>query len=670
MPPLASPRTDPLVSAPTPVLVGTKSVVRAMPIGAELQPDGGAHFRVFAPRPKTIVLVVDDEEHGLAEEPGGYRSAFVPSATAGSRYGYRLDGEARILPDPASRFQPDGPHGLSAIVDPAAYAWRDGSWGGVRREDRHVVYEMHVGVFTSEGTWRAAIEQLHLLKDVGISVIEMMPVAEFSGRFGWGYDGVSMFAPTRLYGGPDDLRAFVDAAHGLGLGVILDVVYNHFGPDGNFLPCFADSYLTDRYDNEWGDAIDFDGPHAAPTREFVRENAAYWVREFHFDGLRLDATQQIFDASKRNIVAELTAAAREAGQGRHVFVVAENEPQDAKLVRPEENGGDGVDAVWNEDFHHTAHVTLTGRNEAYYSDYTGASRELLGCIRHGFLYQGQRSAWQSKPRGAPALDIDPIQRVLFLENHDQVANSGFGKRLVGIADPARLRAMTAVLLLAPGTAMLFQGQEFASTTPFLYFADHKGELGAMVAKGRREFLTQFPSITSIATDEPGAPETFRRCVIDWSQRETNGWAVRLHRDLISLRRGDPVFADPATRIDGATLSTDALLVRCFGATEERLLIVNFGHPLVPRIWPEPLLAPPAGRDWRLMWSSEHPDYGGDGAVSPLAEDGSWQFPGRLAVVMESVAVERPPATEKTAKKKKAEESGPKESATKESGPAR
>jgi maltooligosyltrehalose trehalohydrolase len=292
--------------------------------------------------------------------------------------------------------------------------------------------------------------------------------------------------------------------------------------------------------------------------------------------------------------------------------------------------------VWNEDLHHASHVTLTARREAYFSDYTGSARELLACVKHGFLYQGQRSTWQKEPRGAPALDIDPSQRVTFLENHDQVANSGFGKRLVDLTDRARLRAMTALLLLGPGTPMLFQGQEFASSTPFLYFADHRDELARAVAQGRGEFLMQFPSLTGVKLDAPGADATFGKCVIDWSEREANEWAVRLHRDLIALRRSDPVLSRAASlRLDGAVLSEDAFLVRVFGEGAERLFLFNFGGDWAPRIIPEPLLAPPTDQGWRLLWSSEHPDYGGDGVRDPVDREGCWYMQGRAACVLAS-----------------------------------
>lgn len=602
-----------------------------MPIGAELSPDG-VHVRVWAPRPRSVVLVIDNREVPLEVETGGYRSAFVPFGRVGSRYGFRIDGAANIVPDPASRWQPDGPHGLSAVVDPTAYSWRDHDWRGVAPEAR-VVYEMHVGTFTPEGTFRAAIEKLPLLAEIGITVLELMPLAEFPGRFGWGYDGVNLFAPFHRYGEPDDLRAFIDAAHRLGLAVIHDVVYNHFGPDGNYLPLFAAEYFTDRYDNEWGDAVNFDDAGCAEVRTFVRENAAYWVREFHFDGLRLDATQQIFDASRRHIIAELTAAVHAAADGRTVFVVAENEPQHAKLVRGESEGGYGVDAIWNEDLHHTARVALTGVREGYYSDYTGSARELLACVKHGFLYQGQRSTWQKNPRGAPALDLEPLQRVSFLENHDQAANSATGARLASLADPRSLRAMTALMLVAPGTPMLFQGQEFFSTTPFRYFADHTPELAAAVAKGRREFLRQFPSISDEGLfDRPDDEATFKKSVLDWAERARNASALCLHRDLLALRRDDPVLARPL-KLDGATLTEQAFVLRFTGAHDERLAIFNFGADLQPPIVPEPLLAPPSGGPWQLMWSSEDPAYGGAGARPPVEDEAVWFIQGRAAAIL-------------------------------------
>jgi maltooligosyltrehalose trehalohydrolase len=605
-----------------------------MAVGAEAQSGGGVHFRVWAPKARKLAARSGASTFPLESENNGYFSGFRADLRPGAKYAFQVDDSERLLPDPASRSQPDGPHGLSEVVDPSTFAWTDQNWNGPRLSSQ-VIYEMHVGTFTPEGAWRGASQKLPLLAETGVTLIEMMPVAAFSGTRNWGYDGVCWFAPTHLYGEPDDLRRFIDRAHALGIGVILDVVYNHFGPEGDYLPCFSDSYTTDKYPNEWGRALNFDGPDCAPVREYVRENACYWIREFHFDGLRLDATQQIFDDSDEHIVAELTRCAREAAPGRDIVIVAENEPQDSKLIRPPSKGGYGLDAIWNDDFHHASHVALTGHAEAYYSDYKGSSRELAAALQYGFLYQGQRSTWQSRRRGRPSLDVHAHQRINFLENHDQIANSGAGQRLVELADPGSLRAATALLLLAPGTPMLFQGQEFGSRRPFLFFADLGKSFDEPVAEGRRQFLSQFPSLRSVDLAAPHEAETFERCVLDWSDRERNVQVVQLHRDLISLRRTDRVLREAGNgRLDTATLSDQAFLVRFYGpAGEDRLLVVNFGKDLSPGIFPEPLLAPPDDRAWRLAWSSEDPSYGGGGIRAPESEDGEWHFAGHAAVFL-------------------------------------
>jgi maltooligosyltrehalose trehalohydrolase len=592
---------------------------RRLPVGAELVP-GGASFRVWAPGRKTVRVAVESGgehtlTHTLTPEANGYFSVTVPDLGAGARYGIRLDDDAHVYPDPASRYQPDGPHGLSQIADPVAFAWSDGGWRGVTLRGQ-VLYEMHVGTFTPEGTWRSAIAHLPKLKHVGVTVIEMMPIAEFPGRFGWGYDGVDLFAPTRLYGEPDDLRRFVDAAHGIGLGVILDVVYNHFGPDGCYLKQFTPSYFTDRYSNEWGEAINFDGDHAAGVRDFIVANAFYWIDEFHFDGLRLDATQSIFDSSERHILAEIGDAARRAAAGRDVIVVAENEPQETRIVRPRERGGFGLDALWNDDLHHSAMVALTGRNPAYYHDHKGRPQEFISAAKYGYLYQGQYYAWQSQSRGTPALDLAPAHFVQFVQNHDQVANSPHGERFHEVTTPGRARAMTALMALLPGTPMLFQGQEFWSSSRFLYFADHNPELAQLVTKGRREFLSQFPGIAELGDRlaDPSDPRSFERSRLDWSEWEEHGEIVAMHRDLFAMRRDDPAFARQARgAVDGAVLADECFLLRFFGEDgDDRLLLVNFGLEFRADAVPEPLLAPPAGKAWRRIWSSEDPKYGGCG----------------------------------------------------------
>jgi maltooligosyltrehalose trehalohydrolase len=609
------------------------TVRRRLPCGAEAQ-EGGVHARVWAPACRRVEFVIEDSgaRYPLERDAHGHHSGFVEGAGPGTRYWLLLDGDRR-RPDPCSRFQPDGPHGASEVVDPSAFRWTDTSWHGVDR-DGNVLYEMHVGTFTKAGTWRSAAEQLPHVARLGVTVIEMMPVADFPGRFGWGYDGVCLYAPTRLYGTPDDLRFFVDRAHAHGLAVILDVVYNHLGPDGNHLAEFSPDYFTDKYSNDWGRAVNFEGP--VPAREFFVANAGYWIDEFHVDGLRIDATQNIQDASREHALRTITERVREAAGARQGLVIGENEPQDARLVRPSSEAGFGLDALWNDDFHHTAVVALTGRREAYYHDYKGSAQELISCAKYGFLYQGQHYAWQKKGRGTPALDLPPAAFITYLENHDQVANSVFGHRLHRRASPARLRALTAFLLLGPGTPMLFQGQEFNSSAPFLYFADHKPELRGPITDGRREFLGQFPSLRDRDVQgvlpPPLAVETFERCRLDPGEREANAAALALHTDLIALRRGDPVIAQAPGRLDGAVLAPQALVLRYFGGHHgDRLLVLNLGCDLELMPAPEPLLAPPSGTVWTLRWSSEAVRYGGQG-TPPVDPSGEWRLPGECALL--------------------------------------
>lgn len=574
----------------------------------------------------------------MKPDGSGYYALTMPRAEAGWLYKYVLDDSA--YPDPASKFQPAGPHGPSQVIDPAQFRWTDAQWKGVCREGQ-VIYEMHVGTFTPEGTWRSAAEQLPELRDLGVTVIEMMPVAEFPGRFGWGYDGVDLFAPTRLYGTPDELREFVDRAHHCGLGVILDVVYNHFGPDANYLHHFSPDYFSSRYKNEWGEPLNFDGENSGPVREFFLQNAEYWVREFHFDGLRLDATQQIFDSSPRHILADLAERVRGAAGSRAAYLVAENEPQEIQLIRDAKAGGMGLDALWNDDFHHSAQVAMTGHREAYYTDYLGTPQELVSAMKWGCLYQGQWYAWQKKRRGTPALGIHPAQFITFIQNHDQVANSLKGARMHELTSPGRLRAMTALLLLGPGSPMLFQGQEFAASSPFLYFADHHPELARLVAAGRREFVSQFPSIKAGDSQQvlthPADEATFRRCVLRFEEREKNAHILRLHQDLLKLRREDSVFSEPRPRgMDGAVLGPEAFVLRFFAADgQDPILVVNLGRDLKLSPAPEPLLAPPESCDWMVAWSSESVRYGGNGTPEITAED-SWIIPAESAVLFRAV----------------------------------
>jgi len=578
-------------------------------------------------------------ELDLTAESAGYFSGLSEEAGVGTLYRFQLDGDHALYPDPASRFQPEGPSGPSRVVDPTAFAWRDAGWSGAAIRGQ-VIYEMHLGTFTPERGWAAAMRELPELQRLGITCLEIMPIAEFAGEFGWGYDGVDLFAPSHLYGEPDDVRRFVDEAHSHGLAVILDVVYNHLGPDGNYLARFSPTYFTDRYHTDWGEALNFDGPESGPVREFFLANARAWIEEYHFDGLRLDATQSIFDESPEHLLAAIAREVRTAARGRGTIIVAENEPQEARLARPTERGGYGLDGLWNDDLHHSMVVALTGKSEAYYTDYRGTPQELVSAAKWGFLYQGQRYKWQRRRRGSSALDLPSEAFVSFLENHDQVANSAHGRRLHQLTSQGRYRALTAYLLLVPATPMLFQGQEFASSAPFLYFADHRGELGRTVREGRAEFLMQFWSIATpeamAALPDPTARETFERCSLDFAERERNGDIYRMHGDLLHRRRTDPVLNAPRPRgLDGAVLGPEAFVLRFFGDDcADRLLLVNLGADLPLDRAPEPLLAPPADMLWRIAWSSDDVRYGGAG-IAPVESRRNWRIPGQAAVLLES-----------------------------------
>jgi len=589
-------------------------------------PGKGVQFRIRAPKRNRVQVLLDGKCFPLKPEAHGYFSGQVATARAGSLYKFKLDDDETLYPDIESRFQPEGPHGPSEIVDPKQFKWTDHAWKGVDPQGQ-IVYEVHLGTFTREGTWNAARAHLGELASIGITIVEVMPIAEFSGSRGWGYDGVDLYAPYHHYGSPDDARRFVDEAHRLGLGVILDVVYNHLGPDGNYVGAFSDDHFTDKYENDWGESIDFS---RGGVREFYIANAAYWIEEFHFDGLRLDATQDIHDTSEEHILAAIAKRVREVAGERKVYIVAENEPQLAWMVRAPEAGGYGIDALWNDDFHHAASVAMTGRREAYYSGYRGSAQEFVSSAKYGYLYQGQRYAWQKQNRGAPTFDLDPWNFVAFLQNHDQIANSARGERMNVLTHPALYRAMSALLLLGPATPMLFQGQEFGATTPFAFFSDHVQDLHVRVHAGRRQFLAQFPSLAQAEMQrgipDPGSPATFELSKLDWSEREKNTGLYSLYKDLLRLRRNDPVLRR-LTRgaLDGAVLSQKAFLLRYFSAQHgDRLVIVNLGGDLHLEPAPEPLLAPQPGCRWDLRWSSEDPQYGGMGTPPPNSGD-DWRI---------------------------------------------
>jgi maltooligosyltrehalose trehalohydrolase len=616
---------------------------RRYPIGAEVVGKDETHFRVWAPKAREIDVVVEDDAgwkpifYPLTLGAGGYFSGAV-NVGAGSRYRFRVNGGENFYPDPASRFQPEGPHGVSCVVDPRQFRWADTNWPGVKFKGQ-IIYEMHIGTFTKEGTWRAAAEQLPELARIGITMVEMMPVADFPGKFGWGYDGVNLFAPAHLYGTPDNLRAFIDRAHSLGLAVILDVVYNHFGPDGNYLAVFSDDYLVREKENEWGNAINFDGQNSGPVREFFITNGRYWIEEFHFDGFRFDATHAIRDQSTEYITGAVGRAAREAAGSRSVVLIAENDLQEAKMAQRLSEGGDDLDGMWNDDFHHSAVVAMTNRNQAYFGDYRGTPQEFISAAKYGFLYQGQARSWRKVVRGTPALGLDPEVFVCFIENHDQIANTGPGQRLLFQTSPGHYRAMTALLLLGPWTPLLFQGEEFGASSPFEFFTDiGDTSVRDAIRRGRAEWLAPFLSLTEEEAwrtlPAPDDPAVFVRCKLDFSEREKNRQLYKLHIDLLKLRREDSRFRQQSSGgIDGAVLGPASFVLRYFSKeNDDRLLVVNFGESQVMHPVSEPLLAPPTGCAWEMLWTSDSPRYGGGDAVAITNEE-QWFLPAESAVVL-------------------------------------
>jgi len=614
-------------------------------LGARVGRDG-VTFTVWAPRHESLALRLADRDipsgwRDILMEPrgDGYFSVTVPGARAGQKYWFKLNDALR--PDPVSRYQPDGVFGPSAIVDATSFPWTDSAWPGAPPRHRNVVYEMHIGTFTAAGTWGAARAQLQRLADLGVTTLEIMPLAEFSGRFGWGYDGVFLFAPFHEYGTPDDARVFINDAHGLGIAVILDVVYNHLGPVGNVLPEFSDWYLAE-HDTEWGRGFNVDGAHSEAVRAFMRANVRHWIDEYHFDGLRFDAVHSIVDGSPDHIVHELTRHARQVARSRRLFVVAENEAQNVAFLKDplvnneRERGPGALDGIWNEDWHHSAFVTLTGQSVAYCADYDGTANEFAAMAQWNLLYQGQWYSWQKQRRGTDARGCPSSAFVCFLENHDQVANTGRGARLHQLANPSRWRAMVSLLLLGPGVPMLFQGQECATSSPFTYFADHTGDLADAVRKGRLEFLSQFPQLTDPATHDvlpdPADEKSFRSCKIGWTMHPGSEDARLLHTDLLALRRSDAVLSGlgtSATKIASSAPTPDVVLIRYTTGAEERLLVVNLGRQTKLRM-NDPLLAP-ASRQlrWTMVWCSERAAYGGAG-VAAVAQEGAWTLQANCA----------------------------------------
>src|ERR1700736_3167393 len=507
----------------------------AMPFGAEVRDDGVA-FRLWAPSRERAAVIVDGAEHALEPRPGGWFERTVHDARAGSRYAFAFRGVDVQVPDPASRFQPGGVHEPSAVIDPRAYEWRQTGWHG-RPWHEIVLYELHVGTFTPEGTYAAAAARLGALAELGVTAVELMPLAQPAGDRNWGYDGVLPFAPQRAYGAPDDLKAFVDAAHAHGLCVFLDVVYNHFGPEGNYLRAFAEPFFTDRHHTPWGAAINVDARDAEVVREFFVQNSLYWLREYRFDGLRYDAVHEIRDDAPRPFLDELAARVR-AGvdPGRAVHLVLENDANEARWLGR-------YDAQWNDDAHHALHVLTTGETDGYYRDYAREPAKLLArALTEGFAYQGEPSAHRGgAPRGERSAALPSTAFVDFVQNHDQIGNRAYGERISALASEDAVRAATAVLLLAPAIPLLFMGEEWAASTPFLFFADFGRELALAVTEGRRREFAAWPAFADPARrdgiPDPQDPATMRASVLRWEERTQprHAAALALHRELLALR---------------------------------------------------------------------------------------------------------------------------------------
>jgi malto-oligosyltrehalose trehalohydrolase len=570
--------------------------------GAELTGDG-VRFRLWAPRAKDVALLLEDtgtDTLPMTAEPDGWFSVTTREAGPGSRYRYRVDGSA--YPDPASRHQPDGVHGASEVIDPCGYQWRDGDWRG-RPWHELVIYELHVGAFSQTGDFAGAVGHLDHLAKIGITAIELMPIAEFPGRRNWGYDGVQWFAPSSCYGRPEELKALVEECHGRGIAVLLDVVYNHFGPEGNYLHAIAPDFFTERHHTPWGAAINYAGPRRRPVRDFVLHNALYWLEEFHLDGLRFDAVHAIFDDSAPDIVTELAERIRRQITGREVHLILENDHNEARRLASD------YTAQWNDDLHHALHVLVTGETSGYYSDYADRPIEHLGrALATGFAYQGEASAHRhGQQRGEPSGHLPARAFVPFLQNHDQIGNTPFGSRIGTMASEPLLHAAIATVLLSPQIPLLFMGEEWGSRRPFPFFCDFAPPLDEAVREGRRREFAHFPEFADPDAQQripdPTADETFAMARLDWAEcreAEHARWLDR-YRRLLTTRQREIVPRLSGIKPGGAyrALGPAALQVEWrLGDGSTLLLLANFGGELAP-------LTEPVSQD-RMIYCSGAP----------------------------------------------------------------
>jgi maltooligosyltrehalose trehalohydrolase len=534
--------------------------------------EGGIRFRLWAPKEDEIALLIDGHDPiPMTPNGGGFFEVFVNGLSAGARYMFALSSGRRV-PDPASRFQPDDVNGPSEAVDPRSYRWRE-SWKG-REWDEIVLYELHLGAFSPEGTFAGAARKLDHLANLGVTAVEIMPVSDFKGRWNWGYDGAFPYAPDASYGRPEDFKAFVEAAHARGIAVLLDVVYNHFGPEGNFLSLYAPDFFTSRHKTPWGDAIQLDGPKSRPVRDFFIENAEYWLEEFHLDGLRFDAVHAIKDDSRPDLLDELATRLR-ARFTRPIHLILENEDNVPSRLTRHGDKADLYSAQWNDDIHHVLHVAATRETSGYYAAY--GSTELLGkAIAEGFAYQGQMMPYRNAPRGGPSAGLPPDAFVSFIQNHDQIGNRAFGERLNSLAPPEVIRALAGVYLLAPQIPMLFMGEEWGATSPFLFFCDFTGKLAQAVRKGRREEFSRFPEFADpervAKIPDPCAESTFLASKLDWSRIDATHLAA--YRELLEIRRKFVQPLLPSIRHGGEALVVSDHALRVTWRANERRLVLD------------------------------------------------------------------------------------------------
>jgi maltooligosyltrehalose trehalohydrolase len=545
--------------------------------GARLLPDGTVQFSVWAPRAQrlTVQFVKSRWRVPMSRGNEGVHAAIVQGLSPGDRYFYGLDG-TRMLPDPVSRLQPEGVHGPSAIVDPNTFEWSDDDWQGIALHDL-LLYELHVGTYTADGTFMALLPYLDYLKnDVGVTAVELMPVAEFSGTRNWGYDGVHPYAPHATYGGPVGLKTLVNACHRKGLAVVLDVVYNHLGPEGNYLSQYG-PYFTDRYQTPWGQAVNFDGDESDEVRRYFIDNALYWVTEYHIDALRLDAIHGIFDASQRHILKELAEAVHTQATvlSRTILVISESDLNETRVITSRDEGGWGHDAQWSDDFHHSLHVLLTGERTGYYRDF-GTVEDLRAALTDGFVYHGQHSAYRQRSHGTPSRHLPGERFVICSQNHDQIGNRAYGERLSTLVPYSALKLAAGLVLCGPNIPLLFMGEEYGETAPFLYFTSHTDPaLAQAVRDGRRREFARFAWGDEIA--DPQDPQTFARSHLNHALHEKGQHCalLRLYRDLIALRKRSPALhtCDKA-RLDAKVIpESDILLVRRWQPRADEMLFV-------------------------------------------------------------------------------------------------